>query len=180
MKVPLTLRDHLDRAVAVHPRRVAFVDEPQQPAPALPDITYAQLGELVTAQGAALDALGVGFGARVAVVSHNAARLGVMFFGVSCNGRILVPINFRLSRDEVAYIVEHCGADVLLVDPELADDLRDIPCRHRFVLGDESDEAMFVHGVEPRWWEPDEDVTATINYTSGTTARPKGVEQTHR
>jgi fatty-acyl-CoA synthase len=180
MKVPLTVRDHLDRAVAVYPDRVAFVDEPDQPAPCLPDLTYRRVGELAAAQGAALDELGVAFGGRVAIVSHNSARLGSAFFGVSGNGRILVPINFRLTRDEIAYIVEHSGADVLLVDPERAGDLADVPCKHRFVLGDESDAAMFRHGVEPEPWLEDEDATATINYTSGTTARPKGVEQTHR
>jgi acyl-CoA synthetase (AMP-forming)/AMP-acid ligase II len=180
MKVPLTLRDHLDRAVAVYPDRVSLVDEPDQPATPMPDITYRRWGELANAQGAALDALGVPFGARVAMVSHNAARLAVSFFGVSGNGRIFVPINFRLSRDEVAYIVEHCGADVLLVDPELDDALKTVSCRHRFSLGAESDEAMFRFDTEPKPWQPDEDVTATINYTSGTTARPKGVEQTHR
>jgi fatty-acyl-CoA synthase len=180
MKVPLTLRDHLDRAEAVYPDRVAVVDEPDQPAPSLGSLTFRRMGELARAQGAALDRLGVPFGARVAMVSHNAARLLVSFFGVSGNGRIFVPVNFRLSRDEVGYIVEHCGADVLLVDPELVDALGDIPCRHRFVLGDESDAALFVPGGEPAPWTPDEDVTATINYTSGTTARPKGVEQTHR
>lgn len=180
MKVPLTLRDHLDRAVAVYPQRVAVVDEPDQPAPPLPELTFARLAELARAQGAALDALGVGMGARVAMVSHNAARLAVSFFGVSGNGRIFVPINFRLSRDEVAYIVEHCGADVLLVDPEIADSLSSIKCKQRYVLGAESDDAMFRFGADPRPWTADEDATATINYTSGTTARPKGVEQTHR
>ncbi|HEV8298653.1 MAG TPA: AMP-binding protein [Acidimicrobiales bacterium] len=180
MKVPLTIRDHLDRALAIYPDRVSVVDEPDQPAPPLPDLTYRRLGELAAAQGAALDALGLPFGARVAMVSHNAARLLVSFFGVSGNGRIFVPINFRLSRDEVAYIVEHCGADVLLVDPELVDTLDGIKCAHTYVMGAESDDAMFRFGVEPEPWEPDEDATATINYTSGTTARPKGVEQTHR
>ena len=180
MKVPLTLRDHLDRAVAVYPNRIGVIDEPDQPAPPMPDLTYGRLGELATAQGAALDALGVPFGARVAMVSHNSARLAVSFFGVSGNGRVFVPVNFRLSRDEVAYIVEHCGADVLLVDPEIDETLKSVSCRHRFVLGAESDEAMFRFGTEPKPWQPDEDVTATINYTSGTTARPKGVEQTHR
>jgi acyl-CoA synthetase (AMP-forming)/AMP-acid ligase II len=134
----------------------------------------------VRVHGAALDRLGVPMGGRVAMVSHNSARLFTSFFGVSGNGRIFVPINFRLSRDEVAYIVEHADADVLLLDPELVDQLGDIPCRHRFVLGDESDGAMFAFDREAQPWEPDEDATATINYTSGTTARPKGVEQTHR
>jgi acyl-CoA synthetase (AMP-forming)/AMP-acid ligase II len=180
MKVPLTILDHLDRAVTVYPDRVGVVDEPDQPAPPVPDLTYRRLGELVTAQGAALDDLGVGMGGRVAMVSHNSARLLTSFFGVSGNGRIFVPINFRLGLDEVDYIVDHCGAEVLLLDPECADPLGKIDCRHKFVLGHESDEAMFRFGAETQPWAPDEDATATINYTSGTTARPKGVEQTHR
>ncbi len=180
MKVALTLRDHLDRALAVYPDRVAIVDEPEQPAPPVPDLTFRELGARVQAMGAALDALGVPMGGRVAMVSHNATRLFECFWGVSANGRVFVPINFRLSRDEVAYIVEHCRADVLLLDPDCDDALGAIPCAHRFVLGPESDDAMLRFGVEPAPWVPDEDATATINYTSGTTARPKGVEQTHR
>jgi acyl-CoA synthetase (AMP-forming)/AMP-acid ligase II len=180
MKVPLTIRDHLDRALAVYPHRVAAVDEPDQPAPPVPDLTYARLGELAVAQGAALDELDVPFGGRVAMVSHNATRLLTSFFGVSGNGRVFVPINFRLARDEVEFIVGHCGAEVLLLDPEVADTLGDIKCANTFVLGPESDAAMHRFGVAARAWQPDEDATATINYTSGTTARPKGVEQTHR
>ena len=180
MFVPLTIRDHLDRAVSVYPDRLAVVDEPMQPAPPLPDLTYARMGELARAQGAALDTLGVPFGGRVAVVSQNAARLLVSFFGVAGNGRVLVPVNFRLSRDEVAYIVEHCGAEVLLIDPELAEGLSDVRAKHTFVIGEEADEALFRFGVEPEPWTPDEHATAIINYTSVTTARPKVVEQTHR
>ena len=180
MKVPLTVRDHLDRALAVYPDRVAFADEPDQPAPSMGEITFTRLGELADATGAGLDALSVGMGSRVAMVSHNAGRLLTCFWGVSGNGRLFVPINFRLSLDEVSYIVEQCGADVLLVDRELADTLAPIQCRHKFVLGAESDDALFRFGVEPQAWTPDEDETAVINYTSGTTARPKGVEQTHR
>jgi acyl-CoA synthetase (AMP-forming)/AMP-acid ligase II len=114
------------------------------------------------------------------VVSQNSARLLTSFFGVSGWGRVLVPINFRLSAPEVAYIVEHSGADVLLVDPELDEALATVDAKHRFVIGAESDAQLYVDGVEPEPWDADEDATATINYTSGTTARPKGVEQTHR
>jgi acyl-CoA synthetase (AMP-forming)/AMP-acid ligase II len=95
---------------------------------------------------------------------------------------VLVPINFRLSADEVRYIVEHSGASVLLVDPELDEALAGIEAKHRFVLGADTDAVLWPDGAgEPEpWAEPDEDATATINYTSGTTARPKGVQLTHR
>ncbi len=115
------------------------------------------------------------------MVSHNAGRLLTSFFGVSGSGRILVPVNFRLSAAEVAYIVEHSGASVLLVDPELDEALADVKCKQRFVIGADADEELYRFGVEPEpWREPDEDAPATINYTSGTTARPKGVQLTHR
>ena len=180
MKVPLTIRDHLERALRVYPDRVAFVDEPDQPAPSLGETTFRRLGELSRAMGAGLDRLGVPMGARVAMVSHNASRLLECFWGVSGNGRIFVPVNFRLSRAEVEYIVGHCGAEVLLLDPELAEPLGGIACRHTFVLGAESDAALHAFDAEPAPWQPDEDQVAVINYTSGTTARPKGVQQTHR
>ncbi|MBW3621579.1 MAG: AMP-binding protein, partial [Actinobacteria bacterium] len=138
-----------------------------------------RFAELAKAQAAGLDRLGVGVGDRVAIVSHNSARLLASFFGVCGSGRILVPINFRLNAKEIAYIVEHSGASVLWIDPELEDALAEVDCQHRFVLG-RDDADIFVEGVEPRAWEPDEDATATINYTSGTTARPKGVQITHR
>jgi len=180
MFVPFSARDFLDRAATVYGDRVGVVDEPEQPAEPLRDLTYARVQELARAQAAALDELGVDQGERVAIVSHNSARLLVSFFGVCGYGRVLVPINFRLSADEVAYIVEHSGASVLLVDPELDDQLADVTAKHRFVLGADTDETLYRFGVEPRAWEPDENATATINYTSGTTARPKGVQITHR
>jgi len=180
MEVALTVRDHLRRAEVVYGDRIGIVDEPDQPAEPWAPTTYRRMAELARAQAAGLDALGVPPGARVAMVSQNSARTLTSFFGVSGWGRVFVPINFRLSCDEVAYIVEHCGADVLLVDPELDEALADVGARHRFVMGAQSDAELYRFDVEPRPWQPDEHQTATINYTSGTTARPKGVEQTHR
>ena len=180
MKVALSVRDFLDRAETVYGDRVGIVDEPDQPAEGWGKLTYSRIAELARAQAASLDEHGVGFGERVAIVSHNSARLMVSLFGVSGYGRVCVPINFRLKQEEISYIVEHCGATMLLIDPELADTLAGVDCRHRYVLGAEADEALYRFGVEPEAWIPDEDATATINYTSGTTARPKGVQMTHR
>lgn len=182
MKVQLNVRDFLDRAVAVYPDRVAVIDEPDQPAAPLAggSMTYREFGEHAAALAAGLDALGVGVGERVAVLSHNSARLLVAFFGVCGWGRVLVPINFRLHPEEVKYIVAQSGATVFLVDPELADAMSGVDCERTFVIGAESDPVLFRFGTEPRSWEPDEDATATLNYTSGTTARPKGVDCTHR
>jgi len=178
MIVPFSVNDFLDRARAVYGDRIGMYDEPNQPAESLGDLTYAQVRELARAMAARHDQLGLEVGDRVAFVSHNSARLFTSYFGVCGFGRVLVPVNFRLSPDEVAYIVEHSGAKVLYLDPELKDSLAGVKAEHVFVLGEDDD--LYAEGVEPQPWEPDENATATINYTSGTTARPKGVQITHR
>ena len=179
MFYPLTVRDFIDRAEAVYPDRVGIVDEPVQPAPGLGALTYREVATRARAQAARLDALGVPVGGRVAVISQNSTRLFTSFFGVSGWGRVLVPVNFRLSLPEIEYIVGHSGADVVYADPALKDTVAALDVKHRFLFGDDDD--LFLHDTEPRAWsEPDERATATINYTSGTTARPKGVQLTHR
>jgi len=180
MIVPLTTNHFIDRAERVYPDRIGLVDEPNQPAESWGTMTYGEIAAKARAQAAGLDALGIGLGERVAIVSHNSARLLVSLLAVPAAGRICVPINFRLNREEIRYIVDHCGASMLLIDPELADDLADVECPNKFVIGAESDKVLYLDGVEPQPWEQDENATAVINYTSGTTARPKGVEQTHR
>jgi acyl-CoA synthetase (AMP-forming)/AMP-acid ligase II len=176
---PLTVRDFLDRAETVYPDRVAVIDEPDQPAPSMGRLTYRELAALARAQAARLDELGVPFGGRVAVISQNSARLLTSFFGVSGWGRVLVPVNFRLSLPEIEYIVQHSDSKVVYADPSLKDKLDALDVEHKFVLGEDDD--LFRRDAEPRAWpEPDEAATATINYTSGTTARPKGVQLTHR
>jgi len=181
MHIPFSSGDFLDRAAAVYPDRVGIVDEPDQPAKSLNSLTYGEAARRARAVQAGLDEMGIGEGERVAIVSHNAARVWELLHAVPSSGRILVPINFRLRPDEVKFIVGHCGARVLIVDPELDESLQDITAEHRFVAGAESDDALLRFDVEPRpWSDPDEDATATINYTSGTTASPKGVQSTHR
>src|SRR5437016_1348625 len=105
MKVPLTIVDHLERAESVYGTRTVLIDEPDQPAKSWDAITATQMAERARAQAAALDELGVAQGERVAIVSQNSARLLTAFWGASAYGRVLVPINFRLSADEIQYIV---------------------------------------------------------------------------
>lgn len=180
MKVALTVDDFLRRAELVYPDRVAIVDEPDQPAEGWGAIDYREMARRAKAIAAGLDAMGIGVGERVAVVSHNSARLLTALFGVSGSGRVLVPVNFRLVAAEVEYIVQHSGARLLLVDPELEEALAGVDCERKMTIGTGSDAELMRFGVEPTPWTADEDATATINYTSGTTARPKGVQLTHR
>ena len=179
MFVPLTIRDHLERARLVYGNRIGIFDEPNQPAEPLANLTYGEFAAKAKAMAKGFEELGVEQGGRVAIVSHNASRLLTFLFGTAAWGRVGVPINFRLNHEEISYIIKHCGAEILLVDPELRESLQGIEVKHFLTLGDESDDIIFRDG-EPQPWDFDENATATINYTSGTTARPKGVEMTHR
>src|SRR4051812_5779078 len=174
----LTTADFLERGAAGYAREPGLPDEPRPDG--LGALSYGELAGRVRALSAGLDAAGLAPGDRVAVVSHNSARMLELFHAVPASGRVIVPVNFRLSAQEVGYIVEHSGARLLLLDPELDAPLAGVACEQRLVLGAESDAALLRPGPEPRGAPSGEEALASINYTSGTTARPKGVELTHR
>ncbi len=175
MHVPLTLCDFLERAELVYGDRIAVVDEPG----GLGRITYKELGAMARGLASSLDELGVPAGARVAIVSPNSTRFLISLFGISAFGRVLVPVNFRLNAEEIRYIVEHSGTTVMLVDPELEAHVRDVLVAHRIIL-DEGSNALLRRTEPPRHRVTDESAPVSINYTSGTTARPKGVQLSHR
>jgi fatty-acyl-CoA synthase len=182
MRVALTVADFLNRAAMVYGERVAVVDEPDVPG-SLGRLTYSELDARARGMAFALDDLGVDHGERVAIVSPNSGRFLTSYFGVSGYGRVLVPINFRLTADEIAYVVQHSGSSVLLYDPDLADEVGSLKVAHRFCLDGTDDAALFAPAPpesEPRAWGANEDATCSVNYTSGTTARPKGVQLTQR
>jgi fatty-acyl-CoA synthase len=182
MHVPLTVRDFLDRAVDVYPTRTAVIDEPGPPG-SLGRLTYEDLDARSRGLALALEDMGVEQGERVAVVSPNAARFMISFFGVSGYGRVLVPVNYRLNTEEVQYIVDHSGASVMLVDPEVDEALGSVTAKERILLDGQMDRTLFAPAAPGRYpgeWAADENATVSINYTSGTTARPKGVQLTHR
>jgi len=182
MIVPLGIGDFLDRAALVYGDRHAVVDEPGTPG-GWDRITYAELQRRAWGMARALDAMGVGPGDRVAIVSPNAARFLCAYWGVSAYGRVLVPVNYRLNAEEVKYIIGHSGSTVLLLDPDLDGPMAAVQAKHRVVLDGIADADLWAPaGAPPEGgpWPADEDDTASINYTSGTTARPKGVQLTHR
>ena len=182
MRVALTVGDFLRRAALVHPDRVAVIDEPNTPG-SLGTLTYGEIAKRASSLASKLDELEIPHGARVAIVSPNSAKFLVSYFGVSAYGRVLVPINFRLNRDEIAYIVSHSGAQVVLYDPELTGAIETIDVPIKVCMNGVDDQQWFCDDSErpaPLPWAADEDATCSINYTSGTTARPKGVQLTHR
>lgn len=189
MLVPLTLADFLDRAATAAAGRTGLVDEPDQPSAPVPTATYGGVLRRVKAWQAGLDALGIGTGERVAVVSPNSARLLELLYAIPASGRICVPVNYRLTPEEIGYILRQCDASVVFVDPDVEAVLGSLegPVEgsvegpKRFVLGEQTDTQVMRYDVDPRpWSRPDENAVATLNYTSGTSARPKGVALTHR
>jgi acyl-CoA synthetase (AMP-forming)/AMP-acid ligase II len=180
MRVPLSTADFVHRARTVHGGRLGVIDEPGVEG-ALGRLSYAELMLRADGMVAALDRLGIGAGERVAVVSPNSAKLLIALYAVTGSGRILVPINFRLTADEAQYIVDDAGAALLLVDGRLHERYAAVRAPRRIVLDGEQDADLFAPADAPREWPgTDEDAPATINYTSGTTAAPKGVVLTHR
>jgi fatty-acyl-CoA synthase len=142
--------------------------------------TYAEHAERVArAAGAVRGELGLQAGDRLATLLPNVSPMLELHFAVPGAGAVLVPFNTRLARDEYGYLLEHSGAKVLVADRSLEDQ---VPggIDARVVWTDEYD--AILEAAEPA--EParpdDERALLSINYTSGTTGRPKGVMTTHR
>ena len=186
---PLTPLSFLGRSSAVFPEKTAIIHGTRQ-------ISYLEMAQSATRLAHALKASGFEPGDRVAYLCPNIPELLVAHFGVPLAGAVLVAINTRLSSEEIRYIIGHSGSRLLVVDSQLAsliepirDDLEGID---EIVTVDDTgdgaalratDFAEFIArgGDEPIDWSvDDEDRTISINYTSGTTGRPKGVMYTHR
>ncbi|MBS1825208.1 MAG: AMP-binding protein [Acidobacteria bacterium] len=171
MKNALTPLNFLARSAFVYGDRLAVIDGDRR-------FTYAQFQERAFRLAAALRKLGVEPGDRVAVLSPNTVMALEPHFGVPLIGAALVMLNTRLAGPELVWILNHCEAKVLLVDPQLApvlESLRDqMPALLHFITDYEGLlESGCVADVQPI--EPDEDGMISINYTSGTTGFPKGV-----
>jgi len=159
--------------------------------------TYPEFGERVYRLASALTRAGVRPGDRVACLLPNIPAILEAHFGAPLSGGVLVAINTRLHPQEIRYILEHSGSSVLIVDSELArlvEPIRnDLPELRLVVTVDDIPGGIRLEGPEyeaflaggdptpPESWplEHEDDVIA-IDYTSGTTGRPKGVMYTHR
>src|SRR5947209_3796048 len=181
-RTELTPVSFLRHSALVFPDKVAVVHGDRR-------CSYRQLEERVDRLASALRARGLRKHDRVAFLSPNAPALLEAHFGVPAAGGILVAINTRLSSEEIAYILSHSGSRYLFVDAELAPvlepvDLSGLDVTRIEDTGEAGDpyEAVLSEGSpEPvESWLEDEEETISINYTSGTTGRPKGVMYTHR
>jgi fatty-acyl-CoA synthase len=169
----------LRRSAYVFPDKVAVVHGERR-------MTYREFEERVNRLASALRSAGIEPGDRVAFLAPNIPALLEAHYGVPAAGAVLVAINTRLGRDEVAYILEHCGAKIVFADHALVHLVGDgkVPVVRIDDTGALEDpyEEFLAGGSPDRFERPlvDEEQTISINYTSGTTGRPKGVMYTHR
>jgi fatty-acyl-CoA synthase len=188
MITPLTPIAWKRRAVKLYPEKVAVIDGNKR-------FTYKQFNERVNRLSHGLSRLGVQAGDHVAVMAPNTHQMLEAFYGICQMGAVMVPLNYRLSADDFAYILNHSDSKVLIVDAEytapivsIKDQLSRI--KHFIVVqvdGCQSSldgldyEGLLADANDDEFdQEIDENDLLTINYTSGTTSRPKGVMMTHR
>jgi fatty-acyl-CoA synthase len=174
---PLTPLDFLARSVHAWRDLTAVVDGDRR-------FTYAEFGARVERQAAALRQLGVQPGDRVAVLAPNGAMALEAHFAPMQIGAILVMLNTRLASAELEWILHHCGANVLLVDPQLKHLAANAGVPH--VIEDyeaflvEQPSGLPCPDSSGHAAVTDENACIAINYTSGTTGFPKGVMFSHR
>jgi fatty-acyl-CoA synthase len=189
METPLSPLEFARRTRRLHADREAVVDGDLR-------LTYRQFFDRCDRWSAALQGLGVAQSDRVATIAPNTHAQLESFYAVPQIGAVLVPINYRLTAEDFVYIVNHSGASVVCVHSDYlkaVDSVRDqMPGVRHFVAfeGAESegsgggwiDYESAVAAAEPSFERPEigERDLLSINYTSGTTARPKGVMITHR
>ncbi|MEC3895281.1 long-chain-fatty-acid--CoA ligase [Nocardiopsis alba] len=184
MELTLTPLEFARRTRRLYPQREAVVDRDLR-------LTYEQFFDRCDRWSSVLQGMGVVKGDRVAYIAPNTHAQLESFYAVPQLGAVLVPVNFRLTGEDFVYIVEHSGAKVLCVHADqldAVDSVRDrMPGVERFIAlegareGWEDYEAL-IADASPGFERPEISETdlLTINYTSGTTARPKGVMITHR
>jgi fatty-acyl-CoA synthase len=184
MQTPLTPLDFARRAGRLYADGEAVVDGDQR-------LTYAAFFDRCDRWSAALQSLGIRQGDRVAYIAPNSHAQLESFYAVPQIGAVLVPLNYRLTPADFAYLIRHSGSRVVCAHPEYLaaiDSIRDeIPSVERFVALGEAREGwldyeQIVAATSPAFARPEigENDLLTINYTSGTTSRPKGVMITHR
>jgi len=181
-RTELTPVSFLARSAYVFPQKTAVVHGRRR-------YTYKQFEERVNRLASALRAAGMAKHDRVAFLCPNIPAMLEAHFGVPAAGGILVAINTRLVADEIAYILKHSGSRFLFVDAELEGlvksiDLTGVPIVRvddTGAAGDPYEDFLAGGTPEPvESWLRDEDETLAINYTSGTTGRPKGGMYSHR
>ncbi len=186
-KSVLTPIDFLNRSVLVYPDKTAVVNKDER-------FTYRELYQRVNRLACALKELGVKKGDKVAFICPNIPPMLEAHYAVPMIGAVLVSVNIRLSSGEVSYILDHSDASVVIVDSEFSSlvEPEKVPKVKAFVTVCDTDAPQTIEGMEYEAFlmtgsdqpiDPEidtEEQTITMNYTSGTTGKPKGVMYHHR
>src|ERR1700738_2290458 len=184
MEVPLSPLEFARRTRALYPEREAVVDGAVR-------LTYRQFFDRCDRWSSALQQLGVAAGDRVAYIAPNTHAQLESFYAVPQIGAVLVPINYRLAADEFVYIINHSGARVVCAHQDYLECLDAVKPQlrgvsHYVALEGARDGWLsyeqLVAGATPGFTRAafDERDLLTVNYTSGTTSRPKGGMIPHR
>lgn len=184
MEVPLTPMEFARRARRLYAQREAVVDEDKR-------FSYAQFFDRCDRWSAVLQGFGVQPGERVAYIAPNTHAHLEGYYAVPQIGAVIVPINYRLTAADFAYIINHSGAKVVCAHSDYLDAVDSIreqlPQVEQFIALEGSKAGWFeyetaLQASSPQFNRPhiNETDLISINYTSGTTARPKGVMITHR
>lgn len=185
---PLTPLDWKRRAVKYYPQKKAVIDGEKE-------FTYEEFGERADRLSVALHEAGIRKGDHVAVMLPNTHYMLESFYGICQLGAVMVPLNYRISAEDMEYIINHSDAKMLIVDEQFTEPIKEVEDHLSLeeiivvaVEGYESavkglDYEAFLERVphhSPPEVEIDENQLLTLNYTSGTTSKPKGVMLTHR
>ena len=184
MELPFTPLDFARRARKLYADRAALVDGSLR-------LSYAGFLDRCDRWAAALQRLGVRHGDRVAVIAPNTHAMLEAFYAVPQLGAVIVPLNYRLTAEDFVYLIQHSGARVVCAHSDYLDAIDSIRTRltqvEHFVAleGARSgwlDYEATLATTPPDFTRPaiDENDLIAINYTSGTTSKPKGVMITHR
>lgn len=184
MELPLTPLEFARRARKLYPHREAVIDGESR-------WTYAQFLDRCDRWSSALQRLGLKQGDRVAIIAPNTHAMLESFYAVPQLGAVVVPLNYRLTAEDFAYMIRHSGSRFVCAHAdhlEAVDGIREqLPDVERFVAFEGRrpgwlDYESALAESSPEFTTPTiaESDLLTINYTSGTTARPKGVMITHR
>ena len=186
MELPLTPLEFARRTRKLYPEREAVVDGELR-------LTYEQFFSRCDRWSAALQALGVNQGDRVAYIAPNTHAQLESFYAVPQIGAVLVPINYRLTADDFVYLINHSGAKIVCAHSDYLDTIDGVRSQLQNVAAFVAleggtgrqgwlDYESLLSAASPDFTRPEIQETdlLTINYTSGTTSRPKGVMITHR